>query len=97
MVVAMPPDEQLKAAVAEVDGRIAAADDYFERQVLPQLQAAEVRGREDNASPRHESTSQRAGPRSCSLSGTSTHTTHATEARAAHGRGHNNERSAEDE
>ncbi len=45
----MPPDDKLEANVAEVDARIAAANDYFERQVLPSLQAAEASAQRDQA------------------------------------------------
>ena len=49
-VLLMPPDGELDAYVANVDARIAAANDFFEAQVLPHLQAAEARAQEDKAS-----------------------------------------------
>jgi hypothetical protein len=44
-----PPDDQLEAAVAEVDARIEAANSYFESRVLPALNAAEAQARQRRA------------------------------------------------
>jgi hypothetical protein len=44
------PDGELEAYVANIDARIAAANDYFERQVLPSLMAAEASAQRDEAS-----------------------------------------------
>jgi len=45
----MCPDSELEAYVANVDARIAAANDSFERQVLPSLEAAEASAQRDRA------------------------------------------------
>jgi hypothetical protein len=45
-VMLQPPDNELEAYVANVDARIEAANDFFERQVLPSLEAAEVQARQ---------------------------------------------------
>jgi len=45
-VMLRPPDNELDAYVANVDARIEAANDFFERQVLPSLEAAEAQARQ---------------------------------------------------
>jgi hypothetical protein len=46
----MCPDNELDAYVANVDARIEAANDFFESQVLPSLEAAEASAQRDRAS-----------------------------------------------
>lgn len=41
-----PPDNELEAYVKHIDERIAAANDYFEREVLPALDRAEAQERQ---------------------------------------------------
>ncbi len=46
IVELMLPDDEFDAYIESLDARIAAANEYFERQVLPQLEAAEAREKE---------------------------------------------------
>ncbi len=48
-IVSIPPDDQLQAAVADVDARIVATNDYFEQHVLPALNAAESQDKQRRA------------------------------------------------
>jgi len=45
-VMLQPPDNEFDAYVANLDARIEAANDFFERQVLPRLESAEAQARQ---------------------------------------------------